>query len=228
MMFHRLMKSISNIFNIYSMRDGLLKIILANALIILLLTPTMERFEASSLFYHMMIEHLLFIFSGYVFISGFDSLIFSYKKFNSKYSKKTIKYYSNFLALNNRFNPYGIVTTGLFLIIIFYWHSPSNFDLATTNVNLHILMHISLIISGSLIFCSFKMTSNTQSLFLILSLDKIMGILGFFLAGGNSVIYNTYLLSDQITTGFWMIIMMMGIDAICISFLILIYLRIKS
>mgnify|MGYP000076553255 CR=1 FL=1 len=220
-----MIKSISYIFNIYSLRDGLLKIILANVLIILLLTPTLEQFEASSLFYHMMIEHLLFIFSGYVFISGFDSIISSFKQFNSQHSRKIIKYYSRFLALNNRFNPYGIVTTALFLITIFYWHVPSNFDIATADPNFHILMHMSLIISGTLIFCSFKMISNTQSIFLILSLDKIMGILGFFLAGGNSIIYNTYLLSDQITSGFWMIVMMMGIDAICISFLILIYFR---
>ena len=220
-----MIKSISYIFNIYSLRDGLLKIILANVLIILLLTPTLEQFEASSLFYHMMIEHLLFIFSGYVFISGFDSIISSFKQFNSQHSRKIIKYYSRFLALNNRFNPYGIVTTALFLITIFYWHVPSNFDIATADQNFHILMHVSLITSGTLIFCSFKMISNTQSIFLILSLDKIMGILGFFLAGGNSIIYNTYLLSDQITSGFWMIVMMMGIDAICISFLILIYFR---
>ncbi len=220
-----MIKSISYIFNIYSLRDGLLKIILANVLIILLLTPTLEQFEASSLFYHMMIEHLLFIFSGYVFISGFDSIISSFKQFNSQHSRKIIKYYSRFLALNNRFNPYGIVTTALFLITIFYWHVPSNFDIATADPNFHILMHMSLIISGTLIFCSFKMISNTQSIFLILSLDKIMGILGFFLAGGNSIIYNTYLLSNQITSGFWMIVMMMGIDAICISFLILIYFR---
>ena len=86
-------------------------------------------------------------------------------------------------------------------------------------------MHLSLIISGTLIFCSFKMISNTQSIFLILSIDKILGILGFFLAGGDSIIYNAYLLSDHITSGFWMIIMMMGIDAICISFLILAYFR---
>ena len=220
-----MIKSISYIFNIYSLRDGLLKIILANVLIILLLTPTLEQFEASSLFYHMMIEHLLFIFSGYVFISGFDSIISSFKQFNSQHSRKIIKYYSRFLALNNRFNPYGIVTTALFLITIFYWHVPSNFDIATADPNFHILMHMSLFFSGTLIFCSFKMISNTQSIFLILSLDKIMGILGFFLAGGNSIIYNTYLLSNQITSGFWMIVMMMGIDAICISFLILIYFR---
>ena len=162
-----MIKSISYIFNIYSLRDGLLKIILANVLIILLLTPTLEQFEASSLFYHMMIEHLLFIFSGYVFISGFDSIISSFKQFNSQHSRKIIKYYSRFLALNNRFNPYGIVTTALFLITIFYWHVPSNFDIATADPNFHILMHMSLIISGTLIFCSFKMISNTQSIFLI-------------------------------------------------------------
>ena len=210
------MKSILNIFDTYSLRDGILKIIFANILVLLLLTPTLEQFETRSLFYHMMIEHFLFIFSGYIFISGFDSLIVSFKHFNLQYSKKIIKYYSRFLALNNRFNPFGIVSTALFLITIFYWHVPSNFD---------ILMHLSLIISGTLIFCSFKMISNTQSIFLILSIDKILGILGFFLAGGDSIIYNAYLLSDHITSGFWMIIMMMGIDAICISFLILAYFR---
>ena len=219
------MKSILNIFDTYSLRDGILKIIFANILVLLLLTPTLEQFETRSLFYHMMIEHFLFIFSGYIFISGFDSLIVSFKHFNLQYSKKIIKYYSRFLALNNRFNPFGIVSTALFLITIFYWHVPSNFDIATTNATFHILMHLSLIISGTLIFCSFKMISNTQSIFLILSIDKILGILGFFLAGGNSIIYNAYLLSDHITSGFWMIIMMMGIDAICISFLILAYFR---
>ena len=160
------MKSILNIFDTYSLRDGILKIILANILVLLLLTPTLEQFETRSLFYHMMIEHFLFIFSGYIFISGFDSLIVSFKHFNLQYSKKIIKYYSRFLALNNRFNPFGIVSTALFLITIFYWHVPSNFDIATTNATFHILMHLSLIISGTLIFCSFKMISNTQSIFL--------------------------------------------------------------
>ena len=41
------------------LQDGLLQIILANSLILLLTSSTLERFEVENLFFHIMIEHLL-------------------------------------------------------------------------------------------------------------------------------------------------------------------------
>ena len=109
-----------------------------------------------------------------------------------------------------------MITGLLFLISLFYWHIPSNFDTAVVDLNSHITMHFSIILSGMFLYSSFKMISRIQSLIFILSIDKTMGVLGFFLASGNSQIYQTYPLSVQMTSGFWMIIMMVGIDLICI------------
>ena len=198
------------------LQDGFLQIILANSLILLLTSPTLERFEVENLFFHIMIEHLLYLAIGFLNASGFDSIIKSFKSSSSNYRSRILKYYSNYLALNNKFNPFGLITGLLFIITLFYWHIPSNFDSAIVAINTHILMHFSIILSGIFLYSSYKMISRIQFLVFILSIDKTMGVLGFFLASGNSQIYQTYPLSVQMTSGFWMIIMMVGIDLLCI------------
>ena len=197
-------------------QDGLLQIILGNAFILLLTSPTLERYEVQNLFFHIMIEHILYLSTGFLFASGTDSVIKSFKYSSSNYQRQILQYYSKYLVLNNRFNPFGMITGLLFLISLFYWHIPSNFDAAVVDLNSHIIMHFSIILSGIFLYSSFKMISRIQSLILILSIDKTMGVLGFFLASGNSQIYQTYPLSVQMTSGFWMIFMMVGIDLICI------------
>ena len=197
-------------------QDGLLQIILGNAFILLLTSPTLERYEVQNLFFHIMIEHILYLSIGFLFASGTDSVIKSFKYSSSNYQRQILQYYSRYLVLNNRFNPFGMITGLLFLISLFYWHIPSNFDAAVVDLNSHIIMHFSIILSGIFLYSSFKMISRIQSLIFILSIDKTMGVLGFFLASGNSQIYQTYPLSVQMTSGFWMIFMMVGIDLICI------------
>ena len=197
-------------------QDGLLQIILGNAFILLLTSPTLERYEVQNLFFHIMIEHILYLSTGFLFASGTDSVIKSFKYSSSNYQRQILQYYSKYLVLNNRFNPFGMITGLLFLISLFYWHIPSNFDSAVVDLNLHMTMHFSMILSGIFLYSSFKMISRIQSLIFILSIDKTMGVLGFFLASGNSQIYQTYPLSVQMTSGFWMIFMMVGIDLICI------------
>ena len=197
-------------------QDGLLQIILGNAFILLLTSPTLERYEVQNLFFHIMIEHILYLSTGFLFASGTDSVIKSFKYSSSNYQRQILQYYSRYLVLNNRFNPFGMITGLLFLISLFYWHIPSNFDSAVVDLNLHMTMHFSIILSGIFLYSSFKMISRIQSLIFILSIDKTMGVLGFFLASGNSQIYQTYPLSVQMTSGFWMIFMMVGIDLICI------------
>ena len=197
-------------------QDGLLQIILGNAFILLLTSPTLERYEVQNLFFHIMIEHILYLSTGFLFASGTDSVIKSFKYSSSNYQRQILQYYSKYLVLNNRFNPFGMITGLLFLISLFYWHIPSNFDTAVVDLNSHMIMHFSIILSGIFLYSSFKMISRIQSLIFILSIDKTMGVLGFFLASGNSQIYQTYPLSVQMTSGFWMIFMMVGIDLICI------------
>ena len=197
-------------------QDGLLQIILGNAFILLLTSPTLERYEVQNLFFHIMIEHILYLSTGFLFASGTDSVIKSFKYSSSNYQRQILQYYSRYLVLNNRFNPFGMITGLLFLISLFYWHIPSNFDTAVVDLNSHMTMHFSIILSGIFLYSSFKMISRIQSLIFILSIDKTMGVLGFFLASGNSQIYQTYPLSVQMTSGFWMIFMMVGIDLICI------------
>jgi|TARA_B110000014_G_C20118744_1_gene591869 hypothetical protein len=197
-------------------QDGLLQIILGNAFILLLTSPTLERYEVQNLFFHIMIEHILYLSTGFLFASGTDSVIKSFKYSSSNYQRQILQYYSKYLVLNNRFNPFGMITGLLFLISLFYWHIPSNFDTAVVDLNSHMTMHFSIILSGIFLYSSFKMISRIQSLIFILSIDKTMGVLGFFLASGNSQIYQTYPLSVQMTSGFWMIFMMVGIDLICI------------
>ena len=197
-------------------QDGLLQIILGNAFILLLTSTTLERYEVQNLFFHIMIEHILYLSTGFLFASGTDSVIKSFKYSSSNYQRQILQYYSKYLVLNNRFNPFGMITGLLFLISLFYWHIPSNFDTAVVDLNSHMTMHFSIILSGIFLYSSFKMISRIQSLIFILSIDKTMGVLGFFLASGNSQIYQTYPLSVQMTSGFWMIFMMVGIDLICI------------
>ena len=90
-------------------QDGLLQIILGNAFILLLTSPTLERYEVQNLFFHIMIEHILYLSTGFLFASGTDSVIKSFKYSSSNYQRQILQYYSKYLVLNNRFNPFGII-----------------------------------------------------------------------------------------------------------------------
>lgn len=219
-----------NIYNktVNIFQEGLLKILLGNAFILLMLSSTFERYEVENLFFHIMIEHILYLIVGFLFGSGSDSIVQSFKSNTSIYGKNIIKYYSRYLILNNRYNPFGLTTGLLFIVTLFYWHIPSNFDQAIINYNAHIFMHISIIFSGIFLYTTFKMISRIQSLLFILSIDKVMGIFGFFLTEGSNQIYQTYSLSTQMISGFWMILMMVGIDLICISLILLIYFKLSD
>jgi len=111
-----------------------------------------------------------------------------------------------------RVNRRGIPSLIAASLIIVYWHVPNILDSALLNFPLHVIMHLSLLVAGSLIFLGARLlTDRTRKIMSILGC-KAMGIFGVFLlvtSGlGYSRFYSVYPLTQQAQLGLSMMIMM--------------------
>jgi len=107
-------------------------------------------------------------------------------------------------------------------LIIIYWHVPNILDSALLNFPLHVIMHFSLLVAGSLIFFGARLlTDRTRKIMSILGC-KAMGIFGVFLlvtsGGGYSRFYSVYPLSQQAQLGLSMMIMMFVFEGFLVPY----------
>jgi len=122
----------------------------------------------------------------------------------------------SFYRLNRR----GIPSLIAAALIIVYWHVPIVLDSALLNFPLHVIMHLSLLIAGYLIFLGAKLlTDRTRKIMSILGC-KAMGIFGVFLlvtsGSGYSRFYSVYPISQQAQLGLSMMIMMFVFEGVLV------------
>jgi len=121
-----------------------------------------------------------------------------------------------------RMNKRGMPSLIAAALIIIYWHVPNILDSALLNFPLHVIMHFSLLVAGSLIFFGARLlTDRTRKIMSILGC-KAMGIFGVFLlvtsGGGYSRFYSVYPLSQQAQFGLSMMIMMFVFEGFLVPY----------
>lgn len=208
-------------------RGSILRLSIGISAVILMLSPPLERLEAQSLLYHMVIEHILYIISGILIALAVEGLVIGSLMSSKTSGNQSIlsAFYQKLLRVNYQYNPGGIVGIGSAAGLVIFWHLPSNFDIATLDQFYHILMHLSLSIAGTLIFTSLRVISRVRSILVLIAAGKVIGITGFVLASSESQIYLTYVLSQHGEAGMAMIVMMMMIDVISVPYLMRILIR---
>ena len=189
-----------------------------------MLTPYSENLESKNLMYHMIPEHLIYISSGLLICFGFEEIILSSiisKKKNSLRAKLTY-FYSKLISINFKINLHGVITAILILIILIYWHIPKVFNSAWYSDSFHIIMHISYIIIGILVFLMSKVTSLLEKSIFTIIIGKFMLIGGSILLFNSSThYYVTYPIVQQTYVGLFMVLMdmIMGSAVIVYTFL---------
>jgi cytochrome c oxidase assembly factor CtaG len=107
-------------------------------------------------------------------------------------------------------------------LIIVYWHVPTVMDSALLSFPLHVIMHLSLLLTGCLIFVGSKLLTDRSRKIMSILGCKAMGIFGVFLlvksGTGYSRFYSVYPLSQQAQFGLSMMIMMFVFEGFLVPY----------
>ena len=187
---------------------GLLAVASGFALILILLSPIGELLE-STLALHMVVDHNLFMICGILLTYGFDTLLLA----DSKVSSAAAGCYRTLLSVNARYNKRGLLGVGVAAALAIYWHLPGNFDAAVLNESIHLQMHLSFVLVGSLLFLGYKLLTRKMRGWLIVGVCKPMEIFGAYLLVTPTILYTVYPAADQAIAGAAMVFMCLAVDA---------------
>ena len=162
----------------------------------------------TSLTLHMIVQHAFYLAGGFLITSGADMLVLA----GAGVSKKVSRVYSGLLRINATYNKKGLVTFLIAAALVGYWHLPVNFDAAVLDENIHIVMHTTFMVVGSLIFAGSKLFTWRVRTFLLLIPSKAMGVFGAFLMFTTGYVYSVYPQWQQTQCGLAMVVMMLGMD----------------
>ena len=162
----------------------------------------------TSLTLHMIVQHAFYLAGAFLITSGADMLVLA----GAGVSNTVSKAYSALLRINATYNKKGLVTFLIAGILVAYWHLPTNFDAAVLNENIHIVMHTTFMVVGSLIFAGSKLLTWRVRTFLLLIPSKAMGVFGAFLMFTTGYVYSVYPQWQQAQCGLAMVVMMLGMD----------------
>ena len=186
---------------------GLLAVVVASALALSTLTPLNEYLE-STLSLHMFVQHFLFIAAGFLFAYGVDSLILA----ASPLSRMVSQTYTLLLKANSIVNKRGIVGFVIAAMLTAYWHLPASFSTAVLSERVHVEMHATFLIVGSLVFVGSKLLTKRMRHIAPIIVGKAMGLFGAFLLFTPRYVYSVYPVAEQSEAGLGMVIMMIVMD----------------
>lgn len=178
-----------------------------------MLTPFGHSLD-STLTLHMTIQHFFYVTGGFLLASGVDSMVLGC----SRYSRKLTIVYSGLMNLNAYLNRRGIVAFAIAGVLTAYWHIPVNFDAAVLDDGIHIFMHVTFTLVGSLLFIGASMLTGRMRHVLLLVPGKTMGIFGAYLLFTPMYVYQVYPIAQQAETGLVMVVMMLGMDLIIVPY----------
>ena len=175
--------------------------------ILSMLTPFGESLD-STLTLHMVAQHFFYIAGGFLLASGVDLLLLG----ASKFSRNLLSIYSGFMKANASINKRGMLTFAIAAVLTAYWHVPANFDAAVLNDNIHIMMHFTFTVVGSLLLIGSGLLTGRMRHVLLLVPGKAMGLFGAFLLFTTAFVYPVYPVAEQTETGLIMVVMMLVMD----------------
>jgi cytochrome c oxidase assembly factor CtaG len=188
-------------------KRGILRILLGVFLIFAMLTSFGDYLD-TTLTLHMIVQHLFFVAGGFLLTSGADMLVLA----ASAVSGLVSRVYAGLLRINAAYNKKGLVAFLAAGILVAYWHLPANFDAAVLNEGVHIQMHMTFLLVGSLIFVGSKLLTWRVRTFLLLIPSKAMGVFGAYLMFTTGYVYPVYPEWQQAECGLAMVVMMLGMD----------------
>lgn len=133
-------------------KRGLLRILLGLFLVFAMLTPFGDYLD-TSLTLHMIVQHAFYLVGAFLITAGVDMLVLAWSGVSSTASRA----YAALLRINAKYNKKGLVTFFIAGLLVLYWHLPANFDAAVLDEGIHILMHTTFMVVGSLLFVGSKL-----------------------------------------------------------------------
>ncbi len=130
----------------------------------------------------------------------------------SAVSSTVSREYAALLRINAAYNKKGLLTFLIAGVLVAFWHLPANFDAAVLNEGIHIQMHMTFLLVGSLIYAGSKLLTWRVRTFLVLIPSKAMGIFGAYLMFTTGYVYAVYPAWQQTECGLAMVVMMLGMD----------------
>ncbi len=157
---------------------------------------------------HMIVQHAFYLAAGFLLTSGADMLVLA----GSAVSSTVSRAYAALLRINAAYNKKGLLTFLIAGVLVAFWHLPANFDAAVLNEGIHIQMHMTFLLVGSLIYAGSKLLTWRVRTFLVLIPSKAMGIFGAYLMFTTGYVYAVYPVWQQAECGLAMVVMMLGMD----------------
>jgi hypothetical protein len=216
---------ISNVAKELTLTRGMVALVLSSALIIAILTPLEPidyAFSALSTNFGVTPETFI-IFSDLLLLSAGFLLGYSTEAMVSVGASRSnllSLLYSHLRSVNGIVNERGLLSLGAAALLIAYWHLPLNLDIALLDFQLHLIMNMSLLLAGFLIFLGAnRLDGKTHKAVTILSC-KAMGIFGIYLlvTSEYNQFYTVYPLAQQAQLGLVMVIMMFLIDGLLVPY----------
>jgi len=173
--------------------------------------PAFLEFTERDLAYHMVIEHTLFFFLGYLSVRIAEIilrlLVCSNTNRKSNLKGRIIQFWTKFLRTIFSINRYGYVWLVIASALLVCWHIPSVFDFAQLHEQAHVAQHISFIVVGAIGFLAIRSLGESLKLFAIFTLNGIMGFVGLMFSVLDKPIYLVYSVNSHNNAGIWMLIM---------------------
>ena len=157
----------------------------------------------------LMIIDLLLLLAGYWLASS----LYSFLLVGRRLSDFVASICSHLGTLNKAWNRRGLTSLALAVLIIAFWHLPTILDAALLSYRLHLIMHMSTLFAGLLIYIGFRMLSPNMRLLTYLLGCKGMAVFGAYLLVSPIVVYGSYPFYEQAETGAAMIAMCVASDA---------------
>lgn len=157
---------------------------------------------------HMIVQHAFYLAAGFLLTSGADMLVLA----GSSASKMVTRAYAGLLRVNAAYNKKGLLAFLVAGVLVAYWHLPVNFDAAVLDEGIHIQMHLTFLMVGSLIFVGSKLLTWRVRTFTLLIPSKAMGVFGAYLMFTTGYVYSVYPAWQQTECGLVMVVMMLAMD----------------
>jgi hypothetical protein len=200
------------------MNRGMLLLVLSSALIISMLTPlepidylfvTLSTSLNVAPLGLIMISDILLLIAGYWLASSLNAFL----SVGGLLSDFLARVYSGLARVNRSLNRKGLVSLSIALLIIALWYVPTILIAVLLQFSLHLLMHVSLLFAGGLVFVGFRRLSSTWRLLSYLLGCKGMAIFGAYLLVSPAVLYSYFPYYEQAQAGAAMVAMCVASDA---------------
>jgi len=173
---------------------------------LLVMSPWSVSLQAENLAYHMMGEHIGYALGALLLSFGVESVVLRMLAGSkgSDASRSFARFYARLIAVAHALNRHGALSTPIITILLVYWHAPINFNAAVLNEGTHILMHLSFVAVGLLIYLNMKTLPRGESLGNFLMAMQVMMVGGILLMITPSHYYFTYPFAQQLDAGLLM------------------------